>query len=341
MLFIPEKYQGGYKEMGKNIKVIISLTLVVLFTFGALSVVSAQEAIRTGLEAQMQRYKLYSAIAEDKLFIFGGGGWDEPVPAEYYDFNTEEWVVYDVESYPPGGKHSIVVSVNNNIYSFAGENESGTNKKAFIFDTEKGVWEELPGEATMGHYDGGGAVIGSKVYLVGGEDDSLSNEGFDYSTAVDIFDTETNSWELAAECPLPRQDTGAVAFGTKIYLIGGQGGNKTDAPTTSVMILDTEENHRKEGPDLPYEWEHARGAVVNDKLYVMTGKGEGGYYIFELDLEDGDEWKEMTSYSIVTRYGCGVTVHEDEIYMVCGRDMEGNELNSIEIYNPALDTYAE
>jgi influenza virus NS1A-binding protein len=326
--------------MGKKFTITISLILVMLLAIGSLSVISAQEAIRIGLEAEMTRYKLWCAVAEDKLFIFGGGDWEEPVPTEYYDFNTEVWGIYGVESYPPGGKNGVVVSVNNHLYGFAGENEAGTNKKCFIFDIEKGEWEELPGEATMGHYDGGAAVIGSKVYLIGGEDDRLSNEGFDYSKAVDIYDTETDSWELGPECPLPRQDTWAVALGTKVYLLGGQGGNETDASTDSVLILDTETNEWSEGPSLPYTWENPRAAVVNDKLYIMSGKGEGGYFTFELDSEVG-EWKEMESYNVVTRYGCGITVYEDEIYLACGRDMNGEELNSIELYNPAADSYAE
>jgi N-acetylneuraminic acid mutarotase len=326
--------------MQKKIIRTISLVIVVLLVFGVFSVVSAQEAVRTGLEAEFGRYKAWSTVAEDKLFIFGGGDWEEPVPTEYYDFNTEEWGIYDVESYSPGGKNGVVVSVNNRLYGFAGENEAGTNKKAFIFDIEKGEWEEVPGEATMGHYDGGAAVIGSKLYLIGGEDDRLSNEGFDYSKAVDIYDTETNSWELGPECPLPRQDTWAVALGTKIYLLGGQGGNDTDAPNDSVLILDTETNEWSEGPSLPYTWENPRAAVVNGKIYIMSGKGEGGYYIFELDPAVG-EWKEMTSYNEITRYGCGIAVYNDEIYLTCGRNMTGDPLNSIEVYNPAADSYAE
>ncbi|MDD3538824.1 MAG: kelch repeat-containing protein [Atribacterota bacterium] len=326
--------------MVNRLKVTFALLLVLLILVGGVFFVSAQEPIKIGLEAEIGRYKAWCTVAEDKLFIFGGENWEEPVPTEYYDFNTSEWGKYNIESWPPAGENSAAVTVNDNIFCFAGENESGSNKKAFIFDIKQGTWEELPGEASMGHVDGAAAVIGDKVYLIGGEDDSLSNEGFDYAKAVDIYDTKTNRWELGPECPLPRQDTWAVAVGTKIYLLGGQGGNETDAPTDSVLILDTETNKWSEGPTLPYPWENPRAAVVNGKIYVMSGKGEGSYYIFELDPAVG-EWKEMESYNVVTRYGCGITTYENKIYLACGRDMSGNALSSIEIYDPALDNYAQ
>ena len=322
----------------KTISITI-LAVLMLLVFGTLNIVSAQDAVRTGLEAEFGRYKAWSTVAEDKLFIFGGDI-EEPHPTEYYDFTTGEWGKYDMESWPPGGENSAVVTVDGKIFCLAGETEDGQNKKAFIFDIEDGEWEALPGEASMGHIDGGAAVVGDKIYLIGGEDDSLSNEGFDYANVVDIYNTKTNRWELGPECPLPRQDTWAVAVGSKIYLLGGQGGNETDAPNDSVLILDTETNEWSEGPSLPYTWETPRAAVVNGKIYIMSGKGEGGYYIFELDPAVS-EWKEMTSYNEITRYGCGIAVYRDEIYLICGRNMTGDPLNSIEVYNPAADSYAE
>ena len=56
--------------MGKKFTITISLILVMLLAFGSLSVISAQEVTRIGLEAEMTRYKLWCAVIEDKLFIF-------------------------------------------------------------------------------------------------------------------------------------------------------------------------------------------------------------------------------------------------------------------------------
>lgn len=326
--------------MGKRFKVALGLSLVLLLLVGGVFVVSAQEAIKIGLEAEIGRYKAWCTVAEDKLFIFGGEDWEEPIPTEVYDFKTGEWSMYGIESWPPAGENSAVVTVNDKIFCVGGVNENGRNKKAYIFDIEDGDWEELPGAASMGHGDAGAAVVGDKIYLVAGEDDGLANEGFDYVKAVDIYNTKTNRWEIGPECPLPRQDTFVVAVGTKVYLLGGQGGNPTDAQSANVMILDTETSEWSEGPDLPYGWEHPRVAVVNGKIYCMSGKGEGGSYIFELDPEVG-EWREMESYNLVTRYGCGITTYEGKIYLACGRNMTGDALSSIEVYDPALDNYVD
>ncbi|MCK4241899.1 MAG: hypothetical protein KAX30_09780 [Candidatus Atribacteria bacterium] len=322
---------------------ILGLTLLVLVMIGG-SVVFAENAIVEGPAAQIGRYKAWCTVAEFegsyKLFIFGGDDLENKTPTEVYDFATGEWSIMGEDSWPPAGENSAIVTVDNKIFAFAGENEDGFNKKAYLYDIEDGEWEELPGEATMGHSDGAVAVVGKKVYVIGGESEGLANEGFDYASAVDVYDTETNRWEIAAPLPLPRQDTFVVSAGTKVYILGGQGANETDAQTANVMILDTVKNEWSEGPDLPYAWEHPRAASVDGKIYIMTGKGEGGYYIFELDPEV-DEWKEMASYNLVTRYGSGIAAYDGKIYVACGKNMTGDYLKSIEVYTPALDSYVE
>lgn len=326
--------------MKRTLKVVLTLSLILMLLAGG--VVFAQgEAIKVGLEAEYGRYKAWCTVAEDKLFIFGGEDYEEPMPTEYYDFKTGEWHVYEgLDSWPPAGENSAVLTVNGNIFCVGGVNENGTNKKAYIFDIEDGEWEALPGQALQGHGDAGAAVVGDKIYLIAGEDDDLSNEGLDYSKHVDIYNTKTNRWERGADCPRPRQDTFVVAVGTKIYLLGGQGGNPSDAQSADVMIYDTVTNTWSDGPELPYGWEHPRAAVVDGKVYLMTGKGEGGYYIFELDPKVGG-WREMESYNVITRYGCGITAYDGKIYVACGRNMTGEALNSIEIYDPALDNYVD
>lgn len=325
--------------MKRTLSVVLTASLVLVLLAG--NIVLAQgEAVRMGPEAKYTRYKAWSVVADDKLFIFGGSDWEEPTPTEYYDFKTGEWGEYGIESWPPAGENSGIVVVNDKIFCVGGENETGTNKKAYIFDIEDGEWEALPGAATQGHSDAGAAVVGDKIYLIGGEDDDLANEGFEYAAHVDIYNTKTNRWERGTDCPLPRQDTFIVALGTDIYLLGGQGGNPEDAPTDHVLIYDTVNDTWREGPALPFPWEHPRAAVVDGKMYIMTGKGEGAYYIFELDPE-ANEWREMESYNLITRYGCGIATYNGEIYVTCGRDMTGDELNSVEIYNPALDNYAK
>jgi len=321
-------------------KFVVALSLIVMLLAGG--VVFAQgEAIRIGLEAEYGRYKAWSVVVDDTLFIFGGNDYEEPTPTEYYNLKTGEWGQYDgFDSWPPAGENSGVVVVNGNIFCLGGENETGSNKKVYLFDIEDGEWEALPGQASQGHSDAGAAVVGDKIYMVGGEDDDLTNEGFDYAAHVDIYNTKTNRWERGADCPMPRQDTFVVALGSDIYLLGGQGANADDSMTANVQIYDTVNDSWREGPELPYAWEHPRAAVVNDKMYIMTGKGEGGYYIFELDPAI-NEWREMESYNLITRYGSGIATYEGEIYVACGRNMTGDELNTVEIYNPALDSYVD
>ena len=83
--------------MKRALKFSLALTLVLVLLAG--SVVFAQgEGIEIGLEAKYGRYKAWSVVAEDKLFIFGGNDFEEPTPTEYYDFLTGEWGEYGLDS---------------------------------------------------------------------------------------------------------------------------------------------------------------------------------------------------------------------------------------------------
>ncbi|HHY46992.1 MAG TPA: hypothetical protein GX506_06810 [Firmicutes bacterium] len=204
-----------------------------------------------------------------------------------------------------------------------------------MFDPATGTWRVLPGESTMGHADGCVAVVGTRVYLFGGEDDSLKNEALDYTKAVDVFDAATETWSTAAPMPFPRQDFCAVTVGTTIFTVGGQGG--LDDTALDVMDgLETKTDTWFGGMTLPYPWEHPRAAVVNDKVYLLSGKGEGGDFIFEFDPATR-EFAQKPSSLLTPRFECAVVAFGGKIYIFTGKSLKGDMLTSTEIYDPSLD----
>jgi len=158
-------------------------------------------------------------------------------------------------------------------------------KVGYVWDpaTNKVEWVRLPGAATQGHGDAAYAVIGTKIYLITDEDDSSSNDGWDYGKAVDVFDTATYTWSLASPIPFGREDFNAIAVGNKISVFGGQGGAESSA-VFRLDIYDAETNawtHVEEG--LPIPWEQPRVAAIGNDIYVMAGKGDAAFFADKLD----------------------------------------------------------
>eukprot|EP00656_Telonema_subtile_P047087 TRINITY_DN5389_c0_g2_i1.p2 TRINITY_DN5389_c0_g2~~TRINITY_DN5389_c0_g2_i1.p2 ORF type:complete len:128 (+),score=11.42 TRINITY_DN5389_c0_g2_i1:600-983(+) len=74
----------------------------------------------------------------------------------------------------------------------------------------------------------GVAVVGSLVYVVGG-DDGL--QGRPWTDVVEVLDTVAGVWSTLAPLPRPRVSHGVAVFGNLLYVIGGS--------ENSVDVLDT------------------------------------------------------------------------------------------------------
>lgn len=320
---------------------VITLIAVVLV---AASVLAAASPFTYGAPNKYGRAKCGAFVLDGKIWIVGGQG-DKKVnvgivPIEIYDPVANSWTTLGPNSCPPAGYSSVIVAVNGKVYCLGGKyyNPADRNHKAFVFDPETESWDELPGQAQMNHYDGQGCVVGTKIYLFGGEDGTLKNEGLDYAKIVDVYDTADNTWLTGAPQPLPRQDSWALPVGRKVYIISGQGGNKDDATTTNIEIYDTETNTWSEGGDLDFQWEVPRINLVGDKAYIITGKGEGSSLIVQFDPATCTSKVAKSQLKVLRNEG-SVVEYQGKLYVIAGKNMDGKFENSVEIYDPSLDTF--
>ncbi|MGE5551858.1 MAG: Kelch repeat-containing protein [Bacteroidota bacterium] len=328
----------------RSMKLIRLALCVVAVVLVAASVMAAASPITLGPPNKYGRAKCCAFVMDNKIWLVGGQG-DKKVnvgivPIEVFDLKTNTWTTLGPNSCPPAGYSSQIFAVRGKIYCLAGKyyNPADRNYKAFVFDPKTESWDELPGQATMNHYDGAGAVVGTKIYLFGGEDETLKNEGFDYAKNVDVYDTRTGKWSTMAPQPNPRQDAWALAVGSKVYIIAGQGANKDDATTRSIEIFDTRTNTWSAGKDLDFEWEVPRIVMVKDKAYILTGKGEGSSLIVQFDPKTFACKVAKTALKTLRNEG-SVVEYKGKIYVIAGKNMDGKFETSMEIYDPALDTF--
>lgn len=290
-----------------------------------------------GPSLNVARYKCRAVVLDGKIYVIGGRDPKNVAPVEVFDPAKGVWEVLG-PSAPNAWEMPCVAVVEGKIYSLGGRTiDKVRTKVGYVWDPAVGKveWVQLPGAATQGHGDAACAVIGTKIYLITGEDDSFANDGWDYGKAVDIFDAATYTWSLASPIPFGREDFDAVAVGNKIYVFGGQGGAESSA-VAWLDIYDAETDswtHIEDG--LPIPWEQPRVAAIGDAIYVLTGKGDAAFFAYKFATATLT-WKEITPPPVPI-FECAVVALNGKIYVIGGQDFDGNILATVWVYDPSLD----
>jgi len=286
------------------------------------------------------RNKCRATVLDGKIYVVAGVDEDKNVSrVEVYDPVTDMWAV--LGDSPEDATMPIVAAVNGTIYVLAGRTVDKVRVlEGYMWSPASGAvdWQLVPDGMSWAHGDAAGAVIGDKIYLISGEDDTLSNELLDYVEAVDVFDTATMTWSTAAAItPHQREDFDATAAGDIIVALGGQGG-ESGAPTRWLDLYNSKTNtwqHFNDAAPLEGGWEHPRLVAIGNSVYAMSGKGEGGFSNYRLDLDDLS-WTAVTPLPVPTFEGAAVGL-DGKIYYMGGTDLDGNILNTVYVYDPAKE----
>jgi N-acetylneuraminic acid mutarotase len=297
----------------------------------------AAEPWTQGPSLNVARYKCRALVLDGKIYVIGGRDPKNAAPIEVFDPALGKWEIVG-PSPANAWEMPCVAAVGGKIYSLGGRTADKVRTKVgYVWDpaTGKVEWVQLPGAATQGHGDAAYAVIGTKIYLITGEDDSFSNDGWDYGKAVDVFDTATYTWSLASPIPFGREDFDAVAVGNKIFVFGGQGGAESSAVAwLDIYNAETDSwTHVEEG--LPIPWEQPRVAAIGNDIYIMTGKGDAAFFAYKFDTSSLT-WTEIAPPPVAI-FECAVVALNGKIYVIGGQDFNGNTLATVWVYDPSLD----
>ena len=193
------------------------------------------------------------------------------------------------------------------------------------------------------------AVVEDKIYLIGGS--LFENHGgpFGLST-VEVYDTQTNTWERVADIPTPRTNAKAAVVDGTIYVFGGY--NSKDNFLENWKMADHIEAYdpltdtwtRKN--EMPISRFYFGLGVVAGKVYLIggtTGLGEGQEQRMDrVDIYDPgtDTWAKGPKMPTRRDPG-GVAVVSNRIYVIGGEGWPlpqgwgaGPFLGSIEEYDP-------
>lgn len=197
-------------------------------------------------------------------------------------------------SVPVGGtlqEHTTVALSDSLLAVVGGLVEGGaTTDNVLLYDIPADTWSQAtPLPVALNHPN----VVGAdgKIYVLGG----LSGErGWPAVGNSFVYDPEIGEWEELQSIPngLQRGSSIMGVYGSRVYLAGGIPG--MGATMDDVSIFDLEALEWLEVPEeaskIPAPRDHAGGAVINGKFYVVGGRDSGLQNVrdtvFILDLED-------------------------------------------------------
>jgi len=193
------------------------------------------------------------------------------------------------------------------------------------------------------------AVIGDKIYLIGGSLFQNRAGPFGLST-VEVYDPQTNTWERSADMPTPRTNAKAAVVNGMIYVFGGyhskdkflQNWKMADHVEAYDPLTDTWTRKK----EMPISRVYFGLGVVAGKVYLIggtAGLGEGQEQRMDrVDIYDPatDTWAKGPKIPTRRNPG-GVAVVNNRIYVIGGEGWPlpqgwgaGPFLGSIEEYDP-------
>ena len=213
-----------------------------------------------------------AAAVGKKIYFFGGNNREDNTALNtVYVFDTvTNTVEASSATLQSAARNIAAAAVGTKIYLFGGAPLTNTIQ---VFDTVSDTVETLSATLQTATCGLSAVAVGTKIYLFGGY--GVSGSTNEYLDTIHIFNTVTNTVEtLMTKLPTTLAYSAAAAFGTKIYLFGGNYSISKD--TDAIYIFDTE-THTVEtsSAKLPSALEYLAIASAGTKIYLFGGLDNG------------------------------------------------------------------
>ncbi|MGI6260126.1 MAG: Kelch repeat-containing protein [Anaerolineaceae bacterium] len=249
----------------------------------------------------------------------------------------ESWEV--MAPLPEGRVFNAVIAHGMYVYVIGGTSDGGgftPTATNFRYNTSDNTWKTMTAmPAALDSIDG--AVIGSKIYIPGGESDSNT---YVYNIASDSWTNIPANGGYAG-----RSQYQVVTIGTDLYVLGGLVGSSS---TSEVWKLDTITQTWSAGVPMQKSRTSFAAAAINGAIYVAGGVAYPGFTPdMTAEKFDGTAWSYIAglpdgggAYTRWSYMADGNTA--DRMWLAGGRrDAAWDVLNHAAYYDPALDTWTD
>jgi N-acetylneuraminic acid mutarotase len=243
-----------------------------------------------------------------------------------YDTRTRTWS--EPTKTPVGLNHTQPVGYDGDLYLAGGYIDgSDPTGRFWRYDIDGDRWSELP---PMKYPRGGlgAAVIGDKLYTVGGGPNEFFEGAVEGDGTLEIYDFDTGEWSQGADMPHRRHHLSAGAVDGKLYAVGGRSGDQQ--AMTVVDRYDPETDTWETLPPLPIAVSSPGVTSAAGKLVVSGGADEtnweegGGYvtpsaWAYDPKIE---KWERLPDHEIERR-GHGSATANGRVYSMMGSPCSG------------------
>lgn len=242
------------------------------------------------------------AVVNDKLYLFGGyvdRTFKPTSRGDVYDPATNTW--RQIASLPFGVSHMGNTVIGDSIY-FAGGYPATSTGQTFStsavwrYDTTTNTFSNLPG---LPAGRGGGALValGRTLHFFGGSDAARKDAASHWRLDLDNL---AAGWQARARLPLATNHVAGAVVGGKIYAIGGQQFQDSNAiQRAEVQMYDPATDTWAARAPLPLARSHitASTLVRNGRIITLGGLGPGNRLINRVDSYDPvtNTWQQLTS----------------------------------------------
>ncbi len=271
-------------------------------------------------EAPTARGEVSAARIGDTVYVVGGfdaAGHTSSV-VQRLNLRTQRWS--SVAAMPEALNHMSAVSYRGQLYVVGGYASPGDSSTAatrgfWRYDPAGNRWSAMP-DAPVARAAAGAAVLGHRLYVAGGRNDTTSA-----LSSLAIFDFDTGHWTLGPSLAHPREHVAAVAARGSIWLLGGRAlglGSFTYAerytPGASAW---------QEMAPLPVARSGFQAVVATGGIVVVGGE-DGTQTVGEVDRYSltAGRWSRLADLP-VARHGLGVVADGPLVFAIDGGPQAG------------------
>jgi N-acetylneuraminic acid mutarotase len=253
---------------------------------------------KLGIPMGTRRSVFGACVLAGEIYVTGGSGVVDTVlsSVEKYSPSSETWSA--VAPMPAGRSYHVAVAVGSAIYVLGGmvadEGDSEDyNPTASVvkFHSTQGTWSQVaplpePRDSTAA------CVVGSDIYVFGGEDSSGNAE-----TSVFKFKTEINEWSTTlTPMPVASSYHGACALGGLVYIVGA------GADHRQVLCFDPSAGVWRELASTSFSVNGGASFVMAESLHAVS--------LQEVELYDvaADTWTAVPNLIEERSMFCAVTI---------------------------------
>jgi N-acetylneuraminic acid mutarotase len=257
--------------------------------------------------------------------------------------NTNRWMWQ--ANMPSDRYKPIVVTVNVNsqpfIYTIAGEGNNGPSGTNTVqaYNPRTNSWTNRAPIPLALRFHNGGAVIGGKIYVAGGDEDDNRT-----LASLFVYDPVRNSWTSKRSMPHTTAAGLSAAINGKLYVLTSCGNSlacESELPTTLYRYDPAIDQWTTLRPP-PSSHSFGAGDVINGKWYIVGGglTGQG-----RLDVYDPatNIWSTKAPLN-QSRHSAAGAASGGKLYVFGGTRFDGISnvnVQNTSVYNPATNTWIE